>query len=325
VPCLPHILANKGYQTLASHPNVPVFWNRVNAYRRIGFQTYWAKEDFLLDDMNRNFLSDASLYRQVLEKTSGYLQRGQPVLDYIVTFFGHWNYPLSDSRPARITSASEVEEVSAYADTVYYKSLELMNFLEQLRARDPDGIIVVFGDHLPFMGENFAGYVDSGILTSSRSDFSAEMFKFYVSTPLIIINGRQGPVKTGDIAIYEIPALLLDLLHMQGSTIMDYTQAPDGMKIRPLPGLHLDLLTDGRIEVCKEPPFSPTCRISSRWLQDVMVLDDDLFVGEQHTRHRQPVSLKDAMRMTAHAPETGDLPDSVQVDGEQDKGVPAEM
>lgn len=284
VPCLPHLLAGNGYRTLASHPNVPVFWNRINAYRRTGFQTYWSRQDFVLDDMNREFLSDASLYRQVLEKIADPLEDGQPLLNYIVTYFGHWNYPLSDSRPDRITASSAVDEVSGFANTMYYKSIELMNFLEQLQARDPDGIIVLFGDHLPYMGENYAAYVESGVLASKRSDFSAEMFRFYVSTPLIIIDGPRGPVKTGNLAIYEIPGLILELLHMNEPVIMDYTQAPDGMRIRPLPGLHIDLLADGSVEVCKEPPFTPACRISSRWLQDVLTVNDDLFIGQQFTR-----------------------------------------
>ncbi|MGD8875517.1 MAG: LTA synthase family protein [Gammaproteobacteria bacterium] len=302
VPCLPHLLAGQGYRTVASHPNVPVFWNRVNAYRRMGFQTYWSKPDFQLDDMNRNFLSDASLYRQVLEKISGQVDAGQPLLDYIVTYFGHWNYPLNAARPGKITATSAVEEVSTYANTMYYKTLELMVFIEKLQAQDPDGIIVLFGDHLPFMGENFAGYVDSGVLAAKRSDFSDDMFRFYVSTPLIIIDGTRGPVKTGDVAVYEIPALLLDLLHLNGSTIMDYTRPPDGIKVRPLPGLHFDLLADGSIEVCKEPPYSEACKVSTRWLQDVLVVNDDLFIGEQFTRRQQRSSAMPAAAVAATRP-----------------------
>ena len=37
VPCLPHILAENGYRTVVSHPNVPVFWNRVNCLSAHGF------------------------------------------------------------------------------------------------------------------------------------------------------------------------------------------------------------------------------------------------------------------------------------------------
>jgi len=169
---------------------------------------------------------------------------------------------------------------------MYYKSRELMTFLEQLQAQDPDAIIVLFGDHLPFMGENFSGYVDSGVLASKRSDFTDEMFRFYVSTPMVIIDGPRGPVQAGNLAIYEIPALLLRLLHLNGPSIMDYTQPPDGMRVRPLPGLHIDLLADGSVEVCKQPPFSKTCQVSTRWLQDVLTVNDDLFIGQQFTRQQ---------------------------------------
>jgi len=284
VPCLPHILAEKGYRTIASHPNVPVFWNRVNAYERMGFQTYWSLQDFVLDDMNREFLSDASLYRQVQEKISGSLDARQPMLDYIVTYFGHWNYPLSESRPNKVASPSKVEEVSAYANTVYYKSRELMVFLDQMRQRDPDGIIVVFGDHLPFLGENFAGYVESGVLTANRSEFTPDMFKFHVRTPMIIIDGQRGPLKIGSLPLYQVPKLILDLLNFNEPTIMDYAAPLAGMRVRPLPGLHFNLFGDGRVDMCKEPPYSEACQASSRWLENVAAVSNDLFIGGQFTR-----------------------------------------
>lgn len=284
VPCLPHLLADKGYKTYASHPNVPVFWNRVNAYRRIGFQTYWSLEDFVKDDMNREFMSDATLYRQVLDKLSVQLDSHQPVLNYILTYFGHWNYPLSESRPNKVSSPSKVEEVSTYANTVYYKSRELMAFIEQLHKRDPDSIIVFFGDHLPFLGENFAGYVDSGVLAANRSDFTPDMFKFYVSTPMLIIDGKRGPVKFGSLPLYQVPKFLLNLLNYHEPTIMDYTDSMTDMRVRPLPGLHFDLLKNGKVELCKEPPYSETCQKSEAWLKDVMIVSNDLFIGRQYTR-----------------------------------------
>lgn len=283
-PCLPHLLADKNYRTIASHPNVPVFWNRVNAYKRMGFQTYWSLEDFVQDDMNQEFMSDSTLYRQVLEKISGSLDAKQPVLDYIVTYFGHWNYPLSESRPNKINSSSEVEEVTAYANTVYYKSRELMVFINEMRKRDPEGIIVVFGDHLPFLGENFAGYVESGVLAANRSDFSPTMFKAYVSTPMLIIDGKRGPVKFGSLPLYQVPKLLLDMLNFNGPSIMDYTAPLPNIRVRPLPGLHFNILPDGTVDMCKEPPYSAACQQSSRWLEDVSVVSNDIFMGRQFTR-----------------------------------------
>ncbi len=293
VPCLPHILADKGYRTIASHPNVPVFWNRVNAYRNIGFKTYWSIQDFVQDDMNREFMSDATLYRQVIEKIAPALEKKEPILDYIVTYFGHWNYPLSASRPDKITSRSTVEEVTSYANTAYYKSRELMAFINEIRKRDPDSIIAVFGDHLPFLGENFAGYVDSGVLAANRSDFTPAMFKFYVSTPMIIIDGKKGPLKVGSLPLYQFPKLLLDLLGAHEPTIIDYTHPLPDMRVRPLPGLHFNILNDGKVDVCKEPPFSESCQKSTQWLQDVTQVSNDLFIGRQFTRMKHPSVITD--------------------------------
>ncbi|CAG7856460.1 hypothetical protein MCAMS1_00954 [biofilm metagenome] len=287
-PCLPHILADKGYRTIASHPNVPVFWNRVNAYRYIGFQTYWSITDFVQDDMNHEFMSDKTLYRQVIDKIGPSLEKKEPILDYIVTIFGHWNYPLGASRPAKITSRSKVEEVSGYANTAYYKSLELMGFIGEMSKRDPDGIIVAFGDHLPFLGGNYAGYVDSGVLAAHNSEFTAEMLKFYVTTPMIVINGKKGPVKIGSMPLYQVPKLILDLLQYGESSIFDYAHPLPDMRVRPLPGLHFNVLKGGEIDVCKEPPYSESCQKSTDWLNDVTTVSNDLFIGQQFTRIKHP-------------------------------------
>jgi hypothetical protein len=54
-----------------------------------------------------------------------------------------------------------------------------------------------------------------------------------------------------------------------------------------LPGLHIDLLAGGGIEICREPPFSPTCQVSTSWLQDLQTVNDDLFMGQQFTRRQR--------------------------------------
>lgn len=299
VPCMPRLFAERGYHTIASHPNVPVFWNRINAYRRIGFQTYWSLRDFQQDDMNDEFLADASLYRQVSEKITPLLEEKKPIFNYILTYAGHWGYPLNENRPPRITTSSSIEEVGKYANAVYYSSRELMAFLNALQKKDPDGLIVVFGDHLPFLGENFAGYVESGLLTSTRSDFTPEMFKLFSSTPLLLIDGRNGPLRLGTIPLYALPRLLLELLNHDRPSIMQYVRQPYGMQVRPLPGMHFNLLQDGSIVLCKEPPFTTDCEISQQWLSQIKVVGNDLFVGRQatlpeaHTPELEIISIED--------------------------------
>ncbi len=289
VPCLPRLLGSEGYRTIASHPNIAAFWNRVNAYQRIGFDTYWSIDDFVSDDINRDFLSDSSMYRQVMEKTSPLLDAGKPVFNYILTIFGHLDYPLNAQRPAVIEAVSGSKMVQDYANTIYYKSRELMAFLKLLRARDPDGVILLFGDHLPFLGPNFDGFTESGLLADNRSKFDAHMFHTLVATPLIIIDGQKGPQQVGDVPIYQLPQMILEMLDNQQPSLMRMSKAPDNITLRPLPGMYYVGNKGGR-RVCHDggeqdvdSSKDNACAETAQWVHALITVTRDLFNGHQYS------------------------------------------
>ncbi len=289
VPCLPRLLGSEGYRTIASHPNIAAFWNRVNAYQRIGFDTYWSINDFISDDINRDFLSDSSMYRQVMEKTGPLIDAGEPVFNYILTIFGHLDYPLNAQRPAVIEASSGSKMVQGYANTIYYKSRELMAFLKLLRARDPDGVIILFGDHLPFLGPNFDGFTQSGLLADNRSKFDARMFGMLVATPLVIIDGKKGPQRVGDVPVYQLPQMILQMLGNQQPSLMRVSKAPDGMTLRPLPGMYFVGDEEER-RVCRQggeqdadSSNNDICAETSQWVQALITLTQDLFNGHQYS------------------------------------------
>jgi hypothetical protein len=232
--------------------------------------------------MNRNFLGDASYYRQVLEKITPLLDSGTPVFNYMLTIFGHLDYPLNARRPAVIETADDSALVRDYANTMYYKSRELMAFLTILRARDPDALIVLFGDHPPFLGPNFGGFTDSGLLADNRSKFDDKMFKTLVTTPLVVIDGERGPLKLGEVPLYLLPGIILDVLGDQRPTLLRLAATAPGAPVRPLPGMYF--LADGeRPLVCKEGVDNPArCESSERWVQAIIILTRDLFGGSQH-------------------------------------------
>ena len=121
---------------------------------------------------------------------------------------------------------------------MYYKSRELMAFVDDLRVRDPDALIVAFGDHLPFLGGGFRGYVEAETLAEARDKFSPEMFLTYVATPLIVIDGRRGPLDMGTIPLYQLPGEIIRLLGISEPTILDYAGTMKDRDVRPLWGMH---------------------------------------------------------------------------------------
>jgi len=281
LPCLPRLLGDFGYWTVASHPNVAGFWNRTSAYRHAGFETYWSASDFELDDLNGPFLADRSLYRQVRAKLAA-AKDHRPILDYVMTFYGHWAYDMSPTRPKVIETASEVPEVTNYANVVHYKSAELMDQIERLRAEDPDSIIIAFGDHLPSLGANFAGYVESGLLASRFGDFTPAMYQLSAGTPLIVIDGRRGPLQLGRRPMFELPRLVLDLIGYDRLTMFDLATPPGDMMLRPLPGATLSFVDNEIDLVCLADSSEPDCGRAQDWLADVDLLARDLFTGEAH-------------------------------------------
>lgn len=283
VPCLPHYLSGAGYKSVAAHPNEAAFWNRVNSYNRIGFDEYWSKNDFQLDDMNREFLSDKSLYRQVWQKLEKNRENPQPLLMYIVTFFGHLDYPLSKSRPKVITTVSKNSMLEGYVNQIHYKSNELMDFVELLQKEDPQALIVMFGDHLPFLGAHHDGFVQEGLFPRNKGEFDAQMFKAYVTTPLIIIDGKKGPVSVGSLPMYHLPARILSLLGDEHDSPLHLAAHPDLAAIRPLAGLTLHLPVDAPPLLCRQGLVNEDQRCNE--LLDTTAkfttLRDDIFTGMQ--------------------------------------------
>jgi phosphoglycerol transferase MdoB-like AlkP superfamily enzyme len=281
LPCLPRLLGRLGYRTVASHPNSPGFWNRQNAYRHAGFEQFWSAKDFELDDLTGPFLSDRSLYRQVASR----LDRDRddrPTLSYVMTYYGHWAYDLSESHPAVIAASSPNELVQRYGSVIRHKSRELADEIERITRTDPDAIIIAFGDHLPTLGAKFGGYVESGLLAERFGDLSAAQYGVSDATPLLVIDGERGPLRVGSVPMFELPRLLMDLLGHSQNTLFDLSRTPGDRLYRPLP--EATLIYRGREveQVCRSGDSDPECRRAGEWLASVELLGRDIFEGKAY-------------------------------------------
>ena len=304
-PCLPRVLAGAGYRTVASHPNVPQFWNRTVAYRLAGFERFLSLRDFDTRDSVDSFLLDGSLYEQVAshleaERATGTPER--PVFDYVLTYHGHLPYPSSEAYPDRVATLSDAPPMLAgYANQLWYKSRDLVARIERLRADDPDALIVAFGDHLPFLDFSHGVYAEALGLPTERARFSAGQLEFLSATPLIVIDGQRGPLEVGRLALHRLPALILELLGASSVGAFDWAASSEGVLRRPLHGRLLETAADGpapdlvsarapagsgspRVCTPDAVPVERGCAPGLAWLARVRVLIEDLFGGLGHAR-----------------------------------------
>jgi len=226
-------------------------------------------------------MADTELFRQVQEKLAAEGDT-RPLFDYMVTIDGHWDYMPPEGRPIMVTSSSAVPEVGHYADMMYYKSRDVVDVIEALRRDDPDSLIIAFGDHLPILGTSFEGYVESGLLPPTFGEFTKANYDFSSRTPLVVIDGRNGPLTLGALPMYDFPGIITRLLDVKGATIFSLARPPAGIAPRPLPEANL-AYKDGTLEeACRTPDQAPVCAQMAEWLKDVKLVDQDLFSGDQH-------------------------------------------
>ncbi len=150
--CLPNFLKRLGYTTIASHPNAASMYNRGNAYPIIGFDKVIFAPDLDMSDKDAVWLNDRSFLQQNLQLVKTQLKTRKPFLNYVMTVGGHFPYELAQQRSAKLDVTKLPKSLAAKAlQLSYYTASAVNEYLETLRAIDPDALIVIMGDHFPYV------------------------------------------------------------------------------------------------------------------------------------------------------------------------------
>lgn len=278
LPCLPNLLNKYGYATIASHPNVRGFWNRDEAYPRLGFERYYAIDDFKKDDvLSQTYLSDNSLYLQNMRYVSSIKK---PIFNYVLTVSEHYPYVDVGNENRTIVVSPSNEYLSRYANLVHLGTKQLSEFYTRIRDRDPDALIVILGDHLPLLGKDFEVYRDNGFFDGVR-DHDAKKILNMFSVPLVIINGNEGPVDVGAVSTYEIPLIIARFLFEPATTLGRTRNVPDVTHYRPLANKGV-LFDEGEgWRFCQFDSALPECEKALAWLTAARTLNKDLIIGDK--------------------------------------------
>lgn len=247
-PSYVRYLKGQGYRATGSHPSYNWFYNRQNVNAYLGFDSYRFTEDYfgpvygadpvLNDD---GFLPD--LTRTVLEQ----LEQDAPLFSFSVTYQGHGPYGDREcwwGEPEDFFTNPGLDDASRYILSNYLGSVmatqrHLADMVDAFRASDEPIVLVVFGDHKPWLGNGNSVYHALGV---NLDQDSQEGFYNYWSTPYLIwangaakaALGRDVRGKGPDIS----PCFLMNVLFEQlGWTGDAYMQAVDPCRAE-LPVIH---------------------------------------------------------------------------------------
>lgn len=196
-----HYFKEQGYNTSGSHPSYNWFYNRINVNRNLGFDNYYFYEDRYVAYSGDVIAGDSIFIPDLLELYKS-RDKSKPYFNFSVTYQNHGPYGIVNfynkeyvKRKDNYTD-EEVNILNNYFWGIENTSDELLNMINVLRDDEDPVVLIVFGDHNPWLGDNNSVYEMLGINLNLDTD---EGIYNYYSTPYIIwANNRAKEVLEND-------------------------------------------------------------------------------------------------------------------------------
>lgn len=144
------LLKEKNYYTMSMHGNNGDFWNRNVMHKTLGYDRFFSKEDYTIDEEIGMGLSDFSFFKQSIEKIKQAKEENDsPVMATLITLTNH--YPFDDLEKYGDFNVGNLEETAMgnYLKSYHYADTALQSFVEGMDAEGllDNAIIVLYGDH----------------------------------------------------------------------------------------------------------------------------------------------------------------------------------
>lgn len=180
------ILSRQGYYTTAISSYLNWYYNVRTTYQNLGFNQFISSE-FLKQEIRGYYISDDVFMDAIIkqtESTEGY--------DFIYAKSMETHFPYDDNKfdkheisvlsPKISDESKSIIETYAQGVHNFDKALEkLINFFNE--SEEPT-IVVVFGDHLPVLGDNHGVYKELGYIDDNEISDKEKLYQ----TPILIWN-----------------------------------------------------------------------------------------------------------------------------------------
>lgn len=246
-------LAGQGYYTEGGHPGYDWFYNRRNVARYFGFDNYYFYED-RYETPGDSLMHDDEFFADLLQLYRDHrAESDAPYFSFSVTYQNHGPYA-DDTLYDSGTVYYAADGCSPQARNIlnnYFWGIRLTDqaiesLIESLRDDDAPVVVVLFGDHNPWLGDNSYVYDELGISLDRGTDTG---FYNYYCTPYIIwandrakeVTGSDFQGDGGDFSPCFLMNRLFEACGWEGNA---YMKAANAMRDR------LDVI--GRTGICRE-------------------------------------------------------------------------
>ena len=239
-----NLLKDKGYYVFSMHGNDGDFWNRNVMHQNMGYDKYYSKSSFVIDEEYGLGLSDESFFRQAVTMIKDIDSNVPgPFYGTLITLTNHTPWEDADSLSELDLSMSveidgeeirrdylEGNSLGDYIKCINYMDNAIGMFLDSMESEGllDDMVIVIYGDHDARINKKYYDYMynydpinnrvmdknDEGYI--EYSDYDYELGK---NVPLIIWSKDLGESK-----IIDTPMGMIDVLPTLGNMLNIYNK-----------------------------------------------------------------------------------------------------
>lgn len=144
------LLKDEGYYTTSMHGNNGDFWNRNIMHETLGYDRFYSKDDYIIDEEVGLGLSDMSFFRQSVAKLKEIKQTTDgPVMATLINLSNH--YPFDDLETYGEFNVGHLEgtDIGNYLKSYNYADMALESFVQEMDREGllDNAVLLIYGDH----------------------------------------------------------------------------------------------------------------------------------------------------------------------------------
>lgn len=219
---LASILKEHGYITNAIHCYYPQGYNRNLAYPRLGFDNFYSMYELENLEYIREYPDDLSTYKNIINLYEN-KKDDEKLFNFTLTMQNHGSYTDENFENTVIAQNGEYPKLNQYLSLIKISDESLKYLLNYFENQEEHTIIVLFGDHQPYVEDEFY----SSLLSQKYEDInSKEATENKYITPFMIwanydIDTSKYENITNISANY-LASLVLDIAEIQKTPYLEF-------------------------------------------------------------------------------------------------------
>lgn len=268
IPSLFTVFKDNGYLTSVIHPYSPWFYNRQNVYKNFGLDKFTNLSNMTEYENAGPFVSEKSFTKSILDQLNS---SDQTQFVFAISIQNHAPYEANRFTNPQIKidtnlNESDFKTLQSYTEGIYLSDQYYQILKEELqKLTNKPTIIILFGDHLPFLGPNFDIYKKTNFISQDESNWNqSDQLQTHI-TPLTIWSNYQTNIpKLNNISPSFLSNQIINLANLNPEYQFKFTQQFQDQ----------DLILNKKINIDE--------KIKTK-LNDYQLIQYDLLFGKRYT------------------------------------------